>query len=96
MSFITFSRRRLSLAQKAMDRVNWTDDGNTIGCVAERKDPGRVGYNLPRGPAFFGVFSFQRPAFTLMKSASEAPLSVTMARRAITTDMAKARIKGHQ
>jgi hypothetical protein len=37
--------------------VNCTDDGNTIGCVAERKDPGRVGYNFAaRAYLLWGVF----------------------------------------
>jgi hypothetical protein len=76
--------------------VTCTDDANTIGCLAERKDHGRVGYNFAARPCLLMGIFLPKARIHLMKSASEAPLSVTMARQAITTDMAKARIKGHQ
>ena len=93
--------------QEVPDRVNGTDDGNTIGRLAEPKiRPGRADI-LRFGPALlraftlpktltFRVLSSKDPEFILMKSATKAPLSVTMARQAITTNMAKASIEGHR
>jgi hypothetical protein len=80
--------------------VNCTDDANTIGRLAERKrlEAARVVIYcsaLPSCERFLPKIRAIMVAFTLMKFAPEAPLGVTTGRRTITTDMVKARIKGH-
>lgn len=40
-----------------MDKVNCTDDGNTIGRLADREDHARAGYNFAARPCLLlGVF----------------------------------------
>jgi hypothetical protein len=80
--------------------VNCTDDANTIGRLAEPKRLGAarvVIYLSARSSCerFLPKIRAITVTFILTKFDPQAPLSVTTGRRTITTDMAKARIKGH-